>query len=116
MLCLPIILLEHVSDDAKVLSEFYRVMKPKGFGIFMVPMNTSAQKTQEDPTITDPKMREKLYGQDDHVRLYGLDYPKRLQEAGFEVLEYDMQKSLGESKIERYCLDKGDRLYLCLKK
>ena len=109
-------LLEHVSDDAKVLSEFYRVMKPKGFGIFMVPMNTSAQKTQEDPTITDPKMREKLYGQDDHVRLYGLDYPKRLQEAGFEVLEYDMQKSLGESKIERYCLDKGDRLYLCLKK
>ncbi len=108
-------LLEHVQDDMKVLSEFYRVMKHGGWGIFMVPMNTKSEKTMEDPAITDPKERERLYGQDDHLRLYGLDYQDRLKAAGFKVSRYDVVASLGRSAINRYALDESDKLYLCRK-
>ncbi len=109
-------LLEHVQDDGQVLREFYRVMKSGGWGIFMVPMDLNQEATQEDPTVTDPQMREQLYGQADHLRLYGLDYLERLRAAGFQVREYDVVNSLGRSQAERYCLDEGDKLYLCSKR
>ena len=53
--------LEHVTDDAKVMSEIYRVMKPGGWGILQIPLFFPLpEKTIEDPTITDPKIREEL--------------------------------------------------------
>lgn len=40
----------------------------------------------EDLTITDPKQREILYGQRDHVRYYNLEvFCKRLNNAGFNT-------------------------------
>ena len=74
-------LLEHVADDRRVMQEFYRVMKPGGWGVFQVPINHQDADTAEDPNVTDPMERERLYRQQDHVRLYGHeDYPKRLRE------------------------------------
>ena len=70
--------LEHVEDDHKVMTEFYRIMKPGGWGIFQVPIDNNNPNTEEDNSVTDPKERERLYGQDDHVRQYGLDYGRRL--------------------------------------
>lgn len=108
-------LLEHVTDDAKVMSEFYRVMKPGGWGIFMVPLDRSLATTYEDPSITDPKERERHFGQDDHVRLYGLDYKQKLEKAGFKVTEEDYAETLGAELTKRYCLVKGDFIYFCQK-
>ena len=60
--------LEHVPDDRRALSEFYRILKPTGWAILLVPI--IAEKTFEDPSITDPSERLKLFGQADHVRGY----------------------------------------------
>ena len=107
--------LEHVQDDRKVMKEFYRVIKKGGWGIFQVPIDTNQEKTFDDPSITDPKEREKHYWQDDHVRLYGLDYGNILSEAGFEVVEDDYINTLDPKLVERYALPKGEIIYFCKK-
>lgn len=75
--------LEHVDDDRKAMREFYRVLKNDGWAILLVPICTDT--TYEDPAITNPQERLKAFGQEDHVRLYGLDYVDRLRETGFNV-------------------------------
>jgi predicted SAM-dependent methyltransferase len=75
--------LEHVSNDRKAMQEFHRVLKPGGWAILLVPI--IAETTFEDPSVTDPKERLRLFGQEDHVRRYGPDYLDRLKEAGFSV-------------------------------
>lgn len=77
--------LEHVPEDRKAMSELYRVLKPGGWASLQVPLRHD-RVTDEDPTVTDPAERQKRWGQDDHVRLYGWDYTSRLSETGFEPL------------------------------
>jgi len=91
--------MEHVEDDIKSMSEIYRVMKPGGWAIIQSPQDYSRQTTLEDPSITDPKEREKIYWQSDHVRLYGLDYGKRLESAGFKVIEDKFVMELPEEEV-----------------
>ncbi|MFO8023203.1 MAG: class I SAM-dependent methyltransferase [Perlabentimonas sp.] len=107
--------LEHVPNDQKSMRELYRVMKPGGFGIFQVPIDTSLNKTYEDSNITSPEMREKHFGQRDHLRLYGKDYPERLRDAGFIVTEDDFVKTLPEEMTKRYALPLNEVIYLCVK-
>lgn len=106
---------EHVNDDRKAMSEFFRVLKPGGWAIFQVPLDTKSKTTQEDPTITDPAERERLYWQHDHVRLYGLDYGKRLAAVGFKVDENDYITEIGSGLAERYALPIGEKIYICHK-
>lgn len=75
--------LEHVADDRKALREFFRVLKPKGWVVLLVPIN--ARQTMEDPAIVDRDERKKVFGQEDHVRRYGPDYVERVEQAGFTV-------------------------------
>ena len=81
-----------------------------------VPINTDFKETYEDASITDPLEREKHFGQYDHVRWHGLDYPDRLRSVGFEVEEFDIKEKLPAEKIERYRLDKKEILYVARKK
>ena len=107
--------LEHVKDDKKVMKEFYRVMKKGGWGIFQVPIDKNNKQTIEDPNITDPKDRERLYWQSDHLRLYGLDYSKRLQKAGFKVTENNFINELEQELVNKYALPKNEIIYFCEK-
>ena len=107
--------LEHVKDDKKVMKEFYRVMKKGGWGIFQVPIDKNNKQTIEDPNITDPKDRERLYWQSDHLRLYGLDYSKRLQKAGFKVTEDNFINELEQELVNKYALPKNEIIYFCEK-
>ncbi len=107
--------LEHVEDAHMVMTEFYRVMKPGGWGIFQVPIDTNNHKTIEDSTITNPKERERLYWQDDHLRLFGLDYGKKLSKAGFKVTESGFINEIDPRLVERYALPKGEIIYFCEK-
>jgi len=107
--------LEHVEDDFTCMKELYRVMKPGGFGIFQVPLDTSRKETYEDPSITSPDEREKHFWQKDHVRLYGLDYPDRLIKAGFSVDAVDLQQELGIEAVEKFRLQKEEKLFVCFK-
>ena len=91
--------LEHIEDDKKAMSEIYRVMKKGGWGIIQVPMKNSLEKTYEDFSITDPKERQKYFGQYDHVRWYGMDYFDRLKSVGFEVdINYYSRKFSSEER------------------
>ncbi len=77
--------LEHIPRDRQAMCEIRRVLKPGGRAILQVPLQFELATTLEDLSITDPATRERLYGQPDHVRLYGRDYLDRLAEAGFVV-------------------------------
>lgn len=77
--------LEHIPEDTKAMKELQRVLKPKGKAILQVPISKNTMETVEDFTISDPKKREELFGQFDHVRIYGQDYVQRLESAGFIV-------------------------------
>ena len=75
--------LEHVLDDRKAMSEFYRTLKTSGWAILLVPI--IADETFEDASIVEPEDRLAAFGQADHVRIYGPDYVDRLRAVGFEV-------------------------------
>jgi predicted SAM-dependent methyltransferase len=107
--------LEHVEDDRQCMRELYRIMKPGGWGIFQVPQDTNRERTYEDKSIVTEEEREKHFWQKDHVRLYGLDYPERLKEAGFSVETVDYTKELSPELVDRYRLPAGEKLYICRK-
>lgn len=107
--------MEHVKDDLKCMQELYRIMKPGGWGIMQVPIDSSRTETYEDWSITSPEEREKHFWQYDHVRLYGLNYPKRLEEAGFTVDIVDYSEELPKEKFERYRIPKTELLYVVRK-
>ena len=102
--------LEHIEDDRKAMSELYRVMKKGGWGILQVPMKNSLEKTYEDFTITDPKERQKHFGQYDHVRWYGMDYFDRLKSVGFDAEANFYSQKFSEEDIKRFGLNKNEIL------
>lgn len=108
--------LEHIIDDTKAMQELYRVLKKGGFGIFQIPQDLSREKTFEDNTITNRRERAEIFGQYDHVRVYGRDYFNKLRSVGFEVDEIDYTKKITREKLERYCLMKNEILPVCYKK
>ena len=100
--------LEHIPDDTKAMQELYRVMKPGGYGIFQIPQDLNRDSTFEDDSITDKKERAAIFGQYDHVRIYGRDYFDKLRNIGFKAEEMDYTAKLTDGEIERYCLAKGE--------
>jgi SAM-dependent methyltransferase len=109
--------LEHIPDDRKAMQEILRVLKPNGWAILQVPfMKTNLEQTYEDFTITAPSERLKAFGQEDHVRMYGKDYPQRLESSGFRVLEDHYAQNLDVEKIQKYALPKGEVIYVAFKK
>ena len=105
--------LEHVPDDHKAMKEIARVLRPNGWAMLLVPdleEGLAAQTTVEDPTVTDPRDRERLFGQDDHVRRYGWDYLERLADAGFSAHVVRPADTFSSGLIERCRLTKRGHL------
>ncbi|WP_396165420.1 class I SAM-dependent methyltransferase [Flavobacterium sp.] len=100
--------LEHIPDDTKAMQELYRVMKPGGMGIFQIPQDLKRAVTFSDDSITDQKERAKIFGQYDHVRVYGRDYFDKLRTIGFRVEEVDYTSTISSDLVEKYCLAKGE--------
>ena len=108
--------LEHVKDDHQCMTELYRVLKPGGFAILQIPQDLSRETTlEDDPNITDPFERERIYWQKDHLRLYGRDYADKLRKAGFTVDQNDFVNTLSSALIERYRLPSNEPIYYCSK-
>lgn len=107
--------LEHIPDDTKAMQELYRVMKPGGWGIFQIPQDLKREQTFEDNTITDRKERARIFGQYDHVRIYGKDYFDKLRSIGFTVEEVDYTNRLPKEDVEKYRLAKGEIIPLVKK-
>ena len=92
--------LEHIQDDTKAMKELFRVMKKGGMGVFQVPQDLNRDVTFEDNSITDPKERAKIFGQYDHVRVYGRDYFDKLRSVGFKVEEVNYSQKIS-SELSR---------------
>ncbi len=107
--------LEHIPDDTKAMQELYRVLKPGGMGIFQIPQDLSRTTTFSDNTIIDQKERAKIFGQYDHVRVYGRDYFDKLRSIGFNVIEEDYTNKISSELVEKYCLAKGEIIPICFK-
>ena len=107
--------LEHIVDDNKAIRELYRVLKKNGIGIFQVPIDYNRDTTFEDFSVTNKKERNKLFGQYDHVRIYGLDFFDRLENAGFTVERCEYTSKLSKEDIINFCLPKKEIIPICRK-
>lgn len=96
--------LEHVDDDAQAMAEIRRVLAPRGWAILMHPVDRTRETTLEDGAGRSPEERMELYGQEDHARLYGNDFPARLRAQGLDVLEDRFYDELPADIVRRYCL------------
>lgn len=107
--------LEHINDDNKAMKELYRVLNKNGTAILQVPINQKSSKTLEDSSIVDKKERIEKFGQYDHIRLYGLDYFKKLESFGFKVNPLKYSKEFTEGEIIKYGLIKDEIIPVCKK-
>ncbi|WP_375252629.1 class I SAM-dependent methyltransferase [Dokdonia donghaensis] len=107
--------LEHIPDDTKAMQELYRVLRPGGMAILQIPQELNRATTFEDNTITDRDERAKIFGQYDHVRVYGRDYFEKLRTIGFKVDEVDYTTILTPEEVDRYRLAPGEIIPVCYK-
>ncbi|WP_025761550.1 class I SAM-dependent methyltransferase [Dyadobacter tibetensis] len=108
--------MEHVEDYIKAMSEIYRVLKPGGYALIQSPQNMKFPTTFEDPSITDPKERERIFLQNDHLRLFGQNYGDELRKGGFTVVEdHFVHDTLSPDELKRYALPGEEIIYFCRK-
>lgn len=107
--------LEHIPDDTRAMQELYRILSPGGTAILQIPQDLEREKTFEDNSITSRIERAKIFGQYDHVRIYGRDYFDKLRNIGFKVEEVDYSSKLTPSEVDRYRIAKGEIIPVCRK-
>ena len=112
--------LEHVDGDRRAMREMYRILKPGGTAFVQAPVWPSeAHPTYENPAIEDPRDRQIAFGQEDHLRIYGLDIEERLKEAGFVVEAVRYAHFFDDDEIERYALRNAtgiSEIFFCCEK
>lgn len=111
VLCIHV--LEHVENDRKAIEEIHRVLKPGGWALISVPLLLD-EPTREDPTVTSPEDRERLFGEKGHVRYYGRDLEDRLRSAGLKVT-FEPASNIPEEERLRYGLRRDENIFLCTK-
>ena len=102
--------LEHIDDDRQALKEIHRVLRKGGWGIIQVPLDQDRKETFEDDSITSKKERTQIFGQYDHLRIYGLDYFDLLRSIGFVVEPIPYASQLSDSEIDKFRLQKEEIL------
>lgn len=100
--------LEHIPSDLDAMRELRRVLKVGGQAILQVPISKNLAASFEDFSITDPKQKEIVFGQSDHVRIYGQDYVNRLQSCGFKVKRINIF-----DEFFRYGINRNEDLFIC---
>ena len=108
--------LEHVRDDIAAMQEIQRVLKPGGWAVMQVPFFSPVPETTvSDPSITDPGEREKAFGQDDHVRKFGKDYPERIRASGLVPDANTFAASLSPADCHRFGVTAREIIYRGIK-
>lgn len=102
--------LEHIPDDLQAMAELYRVLKKGGTLIAQVPLEEERSKTFEDDSITNTDERSRVFGQYDHVRVYGHDFYQRLKSVGFSAEGVFFQSQLTTEEIGRYALPENEKI------
>lgn len=99
--------LEHV-NDRKALAEIFRLLRPGGFAIVMIPIVEGWSRTYENPAVKTDEERTLNFGQYDHVRYYGADVRDRIADAGFRLTEFDADGAT----VARYGLLRGEKVFV----
>lgn len=108
--------LEHVDDDRRAMREMLRVLRPGGWAIILAPVEPGRAATFEDPSVTDEGQRRRLFGQADHLRIYGSDLADRLEEVGFRVCVERFADELPAATARRMRLKvEDDPIFFCTK-
>ncbi|CAN5327218.1 class I SAM-dependent methyltransferase [soil metagenome] len=109
--------LEHVENDILAMSEIRRVLRLGGWAILQIPFFSPVpDATFEDNSITSPREREKMFGQDDHVRKFGKDYPQRIETSGLVAEANEFAKALSDEQCFRFGISKNEILYRGIKR
>jgi len=104
--------LEHIDEEAKAVSELYRVLKPGSWAVIQVPIHVPKTIERDELTEAQANRIMKFPG---HLRAYGPDYPRVLEAAGFEVEVVPFAKTFSEDELARYGLDASEDLYISRK-
>ena len=100
--------MEHIHEDRAAFAEIARLLAPAGVAIVCVPLRGAT--TQEGAPRSE---WERLYGQDDHVRYYGMDIVDRMSASGLAVECIDTLGYFTPAELDRHAL-RGDDRYLLL--
>ena len=107
--------LEHIYDDEKAMKEIYRVLNKNGIAILQVPIDINRNYTHEGRDIDNKQDRNKLFGQYDHLRMYGLDYFKKLKNIGFKVKNENYLSNISQDEKDKYSLHNAGSIPVCIK-
>ena len=107
--------LEHIYDDEKAMKEIYRVLNKNGIAILQVPIDINNNYTHEGRDIDNKQDRNKLFGQYDHLRMYGLDYFKKLKNIGFKVKNENYLSNISQDEKDKYSLHNAGSIPVCIK-
>lgn len=80
--------LEHVDNFRVALAKVRRILRPGGSLVCSFPMDPGVELVDEDPAVHTPEERLRRFGQNDHLRVFGMRAGELLlEEAGFFVEE-----------------------------
>ena len=103
--------LEHV-NDALAIPELWRITRPGGLVIAMVPLIEGWDKSFEDSRKAANEADRILYfNQHDHIRMFGRDFRDRLISPGFQLEEF----TAVEPYVSRYGLLRGEKVFIARK-
>lgn len=104
-------ILEHV-DDGRAISELYRIVRPNGLLLAMVPLTEGWDESFADPSKATTDDDRKLYfNQEDHIRFFGRDFRDRLAAPGFRLEEF----TAVEPYVSQHGLIRGEKIFICRK-
>ena len=100
---------EHV-NDIQAFKELNKVLKSGGLLITSVPIIYGWENTYENNNILNENEKLIHFGQHDHKRYYGSDFPNRVM----NNCKLKLIKTFSLSKIQeiKYGLLKGEKIYL----
>jgi len=107
--------LEHIVEDLKAIKEIYRILRPGGYAIIMVPILLSLKEDLYNPDWITERDRWKYYGQNDHVRMYSKEgFISKLVNSGFKMHLYGIDY-FGEKIYQEFGINSRAVLYVAEK-
>jgi SAM-dependent methyltransferase len=110
VICVHVLM--HIPNDRRAMREMFRVLRPGGVALVMVPIDDARETTAEEPWVIDPKIRNEVYGEWDFVRVYARDFIDRMRGAGFDVTVVHAAESFDEPTRLKYGIW-NDRIFIC---
>jgi SAM-dependent methyltransferase len=110
-------ILEHVPDYKLALSELRRILEKNGILELTVPTDKSIEIVYEDASVVSKEKRTELFGQSDHLRIFGHDFEKLLIKSGFfvEVVDGNKLPAMIEATVGPANYD-DNKVYICRRK